>query len=60
MIEIRNWIWQRLSNDTLDKTTIIDEEEEVNEEDSCSKNDEDEAKAGDETGVSKLKVSQYF
>ena len=46
--------------DTLDKMTTTDKEEEVNAEKRHSKNDEDEAKAEDETGVSKLKVSQYF
>ena len=46
--------------DTLDKTTITDQEEVANEEECHSKNDEDEAKAEDEIGVSKLKVSQYF
>lgn len=46
--------------DTLDKMTITNKEEEVNEEDHRSKNDEDEIKAEDEIGVSKLKVSQYF
>ncbi|KAJ8420329.1 hypothetical protein Cgig2_020667 [Carnegiea gigantea] len=45
--------------DALDKITITDEEEEVNEQEHCSKNDEDEvkAKAEDEIGVSKLKVN---
>ncbi|KAJ8423852.1 hypothetical protein Cgig2_024098 [Carnegiea gigantea] len=41
--------------DTLDKMTITDKEKEVNEEKLRGKNDEDEAKAKDEIGVSKLK-----
>ncbi|KAJ8424087.1 hypothetical protein Cgig2_012695 [Carnegiea gigantea] len=43
--------------DTLDKATITDEEEEVNQEECCSKNDEDDTKAKDETGLSKLKAA---
>ncbi|KAJ8430873.1 hypothetical protein Cgig2_011336 [Carnegiea gigantea] len=41
---------------TLDKMTIIDKQEEVNEEELHGKNDEDEAKAKDETGVLELKA----
>ncbi|KAJ8421310.1 hypothetical protein Cgig2_017156 [Carnegiea gigantea] len=42
--------------DTLNKMTVTNDEEEVNEEEFCSKNDEHEAEAEDETRVSKVKL----
>ncbi|KAJ8420903.1 hypothetical protein Cgig2_013560 [Carnegiea gigantea] len=42
--------------DSLDKTTGIDEEKEVNEEEHCNKSVEAKAKVEDQIGVSKVKV----
>ena len=44
--------------DTLDKTSMTNEEEQVNEKEHHSKGVEDEDKAEDQTGISKVKVSE--
>ncbi|KAJ8439006.1 hypothetical protein Cgig2_013002 [Carnegiea gigantea] len=53
--------WDRgYLDDSLDKTTVTDEEEQVNEEECHNKSVKDEAKAEDQTGVSRIQMKELI